>query len=120
MPRALAITRADNAAVDLREVAKRSNAADVPRRMLALALVLEGYNRGEASDLCGMDRQTLRDWVICYNVEGVAGLADRISSGPKPRLIQEQEALVADLVRKGPDPARTAWCAGAGWIELAS
>jgi hypothetical protein len=28
--------------------------------MLALALVLEGYKRGEAGKLCGMDRQTLR------------------------------------------------------------
>jgi len=29
----------------------------------ALALVLEGYKRGEAGKLCGMDRQTLRDRV---------------------------------------------------------
>jgi hypothetical protein len=37
--------------------------ADAPRR-LALALVLEGYKRGEAGKLCGIDRQTLRDWVL--------------------------------------------------------
>jgi transposase len=49
-----------------------------------------------------MDRQTLRDWVIRYNAEGVAGLSDRVSSGPKPRLSPEQEAAVAELVRKGP------------------
>jgi transposase len=28
-----------------------------------------------------------------------------MAGGPKPRLTPEQEALVADLVRKGPDPA---------------
>ncbi|MGI9486671.1 MAG: helix-turn-helix domain-containing protein [Geminicoccaceae bacterium] len=30
--------------------------------MLCLALVLEGANRAEAAQICGMDRQTLRGW----------------------------------------------------------
>jgi transposase len=41
--------------------------------MLALALVLEGKSRKEAAESCGMDRQTLRDWVIRYNAEGLPG-----------------------------------------------
>ena len=106
MPKALAITRADHTASELREVATRSNDADATRRMLALALVLEGYKRGEAGKLCGMDRQTLRDWVLRYNAEGIAGLCNRIAAGPKPRLTPEQEATVAELVRKGPDLAK--------------
>jgi len=105
MPKALAITCADYTAAALREVATRGNDADATRRMLALALVLEGYKRGEAGKLCGMDRQTLRDWVIRYNAEGIAGLCNRIAAGPKPRLNPEQEAAVAELVRKGPDLA---------------
>ena len=105
MPKALAITRADHTASELREVATRSNDADATRRMLALALVLEGYKRGEAGKLCGMDRQTLRDWVLRYNAEGIAGLCNRIAAGPKPRLNPDQEAAVAELVRKGPDLA---------------
>ena len=35
-----------------------------------------------------------------------AGLSDRTSPGPKPRLTPEQEAAVAELVRKGPDLAK--------------
>ena len=35
---------------------------DAARRMLALALVLEGASRGDAARAAGMDRQTLRDW----------------------------------------------------------
>jgi transposase len=89
-----------------RQAAAGSNDANAARRMLGLALVLEGYARGEAARLCGMDRQTLRDWVIRYNAEGVAGLSDRTSPGPKPRLTPEQEAAVAELVRKGPDLAK--------------
>ena len=53
MPKALAITRADHTASELREVATRSNDAVATRRMLALALVLEGYKRGRS-------RQALR------------------------------------------------------------
>ena len=105
MPKALTITRDDSTAAELREAATRSNDADATRRMLALALVLEGYKRGEAGKLCGMDRQTLRDWVLRYNAERIAGLCNRIAAGPKPRLTPQQEAAVAELVRKGPDRA---------------
>jgi hypothetical protein len=41
-------------------------------RMLALALVLDGVDRKTAAETCGMDRQTLRDWVHRYNAEGLA------------------------------------------------
>lgn len=96
MPIALTITRDDYTAAELREAATHSNDADATRRMLALALVLEGYKRGEPGNLCGIDRQTLRDWVLRYNAEGIGGLCNRMAAGPKPRLTPEREALVAD------------------------
>ncbi len=52
-----------------------------------------------------MDRQTLRDWVIRYNTDGVAGLSDRVPPGPAFRLTPEQRAELAALVERGPDPA---------------
>ncbi|MBC4019433.1 winged helix-turn-helix domain-containing protein, partial [Siccirubricoccus deserti] len=74
--------------------------------MLAIALVLEGRSRAEAAESCGMDRQTLCDWVHRYNAEGLAGLADRRGAvGVKPRLTPEQEAQVDAWVESGPDPA---------------
>jgi transposase len=75
------------------------------RRMLALAHVMDGKSRGEAAGSCGMDRQTLRDWVHRYNAEGLAGLSDRVAPGAKPRLSRAQEAEVAELVRQGPNLA---------------
>ena len=98
MPEALAIARDDYMAAELREAAAHSNDAGATRRILALALVLEGYKRGEAGKLCGMDRQTLRDGVLRYNAEGIAGLCNQIAAGPKPRLTPPQEAAVAELV----------------------
>ncbi len=99
----VAITRTGLDAAGLRRGAARTRDAASARRMLALALVLEGAGRAEAARLCGMDRQTLRDWVHRYNAEGLAGLSDRPQSGPKPRLAAEQEAEVAGWVEAGPD-----------------
>jgi transposase len=68
--------------------------------------VLEGCSRETAARHAGMDRQTLRDWVHRYNVEGLAGLYDRHRPGPKPRLNPEQAAELETLVERGPDPDR--------------
>ncbi|WP_043344038.1 helix-turn-helix domain-containing protein, partial [Belnapia moabensis] len=74
---AVVITRQDLSADALRQAAARSRDANAARRMLALALVLEGQSRTDAAATCGMDRQTLRDWVHRYNAEGLAGLVNR-------------------------------------------
>jgi transposase len=75
------------------------------RRILALAMVLDGRPRGEAASLNGMDRRTLSDWVHRYNAEGIDGLKTRKSPGQAPRLTKEQKAELYDLVVKDFDPA---------------
>ena len=77
----VAITRMDMSAAALRAAAKRSGDARQASRILAIAMVLDGFSREEAARLCGMDRQTLRDWVHRYNKAGLDGLADRGRSG---------------------------------------
>src|SRR4051795_9252064 len=100
------ITRHELGAGELRREARRCRDGAASRRMLALALVLEGASREEAARVAGMDRQTLRDWVHRYNAEGLAGLRDRPRSGRRPRLSPEQEAELAAAVERGPDPDR--------------
>jgi transposase len=102
----IAITRRELGAGELRREAARCRDAAASRRMLALALVLEGSSRAEAARHAGMDRQTLRDWVHRYNAEGLPGLRDRPRSGRRPRLSPEQEAELATAVEQGPDPDR--------------
>ena len=102
----VAVTRKEPGAGDLRGEARRCRDGAASRRMLALALVLEGASRAEAARAAGMDRQTLRDWVHRYNAEGLAGLHDRPRPGRKPRLTPEQEAELAAAVERGPDPER--------------
>ena len=103
---AVVITRQDLSADALRQAAARSRDANAARRMLALALVLEGQSRTDAAATCGMDRQTLRDWVHRYNAEGLAGLVNRRAPGPTARLLTEQEAAVERWVEQGPDLER--------------
>src|SRR3982751_2847511 len=110
----VAITRKELGAVELRREARRCRDTAASRRMLALALVLEGASREEAARAAGMDRQTLRDWVRRYNAEGLAGLRDRPpaawrarpGSGRRRRLSPEREAELAAAVERGPDPDR--------------
>jgi transposase len=103
---AIEITRRELSAGELRDAAGRSRDANATRRMLALALVLEGHSRTDAAQMCGMDRQTLRDWVHRYNAEGIAGLSNRPAPGPEPRLSADQEAEVGEWIENGPDLQR--------------
>ena len=102
---AIAITRGDLSASELRLAAQRSKDSCQARRLLALAQVLDGHPRGEAARAGGMDRQTLRDWVHRYNAEGIEGLCDRRRPGRPPQLSAAQLAELAGLVEAGPDPA---------------
>lgn len=103
--RPVEITRAELSPLEVRRASARSRDADAARRMLAIALVIEGKSRKEAAESCGMDRQTLRDWILRYNEGGLAGLSDRVPPGPAPRLTSEQMIALAEIVEAGPDPA---------------
>jgi hypothetical protein len=53
------ITRLDLDPAGLRREARQASSVAASRRMLALALVLEGVSRAEAAQAAGMERQTL-------------------------------------------------------------
>lgn len=103
---AVEIARRELLAGELRREAARAKDAKASRRMLALALVLDGRSRREAAESCGMDRQTLRDWIHRYNAEGLPGLFDRPLPGRTPMLGSEQMSELATIVETGPDPER--------------
>lgn len=105
MTAGIEITRTDLDAEGLRRAASRADDAGAARRMLALALVLEGSSRMDAANICGMDRQTLRDWAHRYNEEGLAGLYDRKPPGRAALLTPAQKLEIAALVEQGPDVA---------------
>jgi len=58
-----------------------------------------------------MERQALRDAVVRYNAEGLAGLIDRPKGRPERRLTEGEEATLAAVILRGPDPDRDGVCA---------
>ena len=69
--------RTDLEAAELRRLARRERDGRVAARLIALANVLDGMSRKAAAHAAGMDRRTLRDWVIRFSAVGVAGLRDQ-------------------------------------------
>ena len=103
---AIGIVRNDLDAAGLRAAASASRDSSAARRMLALALVVEGVDRTTAARTCGMDRQTLRDWVHRYNEGGLAGLSNRHGGGPAQLLTPAQKDELKQIVLAGPDLAK--------------
>lgn len=103
--------RRDRTPVMLRKLAKAEEDARVARRLLAIANALDGMDRKAAAAAAGMDRQTLRDWVIRYNEHGVDGLVDRWGDGRPPRLAPDELAELYAIVMAGPDPEIDGICA---------
>ena len=67
--------RGDYSAAELRALPRRSKNVNQSRRLLSLAAVRDGMDRGSAAKIGGMDRQTLRD---CPSLQRVG------SGGPPP------------------------------------
>jgi transposase len=121
MGAALAI-RDDLTAAALRRHARREPNRRAALRMLAIANALDGLSRAEAARLAGMERQALRDAVVRYNAEGLAGLRDRPKPGRPQRLSEGEQAASAARVFTAPDPDKdgvSAWTRAdlCRWLE---
>ncbi len=99
--------RKDRTPTALRKLAKSIEDARVARRVLAIANALDGMSREDAAKSAGMDRQTLRDWVLRYNAHGIDGLLDRWNGGRPPTFTVEEQAKIVEIVLAGSDPETT-------------
>jgi transposase len=114
--------RTDCSSADLRGFARRCSDADQVRRLLAVALILDGGSRSEAAKIAGVTLQIVRDWVLRFNECGFDGLATRKAPGRASILNDEQRAKLASIVETGPIPAahgvvRWRLCDLAQWIR---
>lgn len=113
--------RTDYTSADLRRFARRSGDADQVRRLLAVALILDGGSRSEAAKVAGVTLQIVRDWVLRFNEGGPDGLATRRAPGRASILNDDQRARLAAIVEAGPIPAahgvvRWRLCDLAQWV----
>ena len=97
--------RTDYTAGEVRRLAKQAKDAGQARRLLAIAAVLDGASREDAAKIGGMDRQTLRDWVIRFNEQGPDGLINIPSPGAPPKLDDTHRAFLARTMEEGAIPA---------------
>ena len=103
MSAAVKIVCMEHTAAELRAFAVKSRDPAQSRRLLAIAMLLDGASRLDAARQAAMDRQTLRDWVHRYNEMGVDGLVSRTAPGPAPKLTEAQMQELRGLVVAGPD-----------------
>jgi transposase len=99
--------RTDLPAAELRRLARREEDRAAAARLQAIAGALEGLAWAEAARLASMERQALRDAVLRYNAEGLAGLHDRPRPGRPTRLDAAQQATLKQVVLDGPDVEAT-------------
>jgi transposase len=97
--------RTDYSSDRLRGLAARVKDVGQARWLLAIAAVLDGHSRTEAAKIGGMDRQTLRDWVIRFNAQGPDDLVNKPSPGGPSKLSDAHKAVLARIVEEGPMPA---------------
>lgn len=96
--------RSDYSGDDLRRLAKLSRDADQTRRLLSLAVILDGGSRSDAARTGGVGLQVVRDWVLRFNKGGPDALIDGKAPGRMPILIDDQRAALAAVVDAGPNP----------------
>lgn len=97
--------RSDYTSTDLHRCARRCGDGDQVRRLLAVALILDGGSRSEAAKVAGVTLQIVRDWVLRFNEGGPDRLATRKAPGRASILNDEQRARLAEIVEAGPIPA---------------
>ena len=93
-------------APELRRLAKKEPRRRTAQRMLAIANALDGMSRAEAARSAGTERQALRDAVLRFNAEGLAGLVDRPYGRRPERLSEGEQAVLVNRFLRGPDPEK--------------
>ena len=113
--------RTDFDGASLRRLAKTTRNATQSRRLLALAVIYDGWSRTDAARIGGVGLQIIRDWVVRFNARGPEGLINSKPPGAPSKLSDEHRRALARMVEAGPIPAihgvvRWRRCDLARWI----
>lgn len=96
--------RSDYTANGLRQLARSSRDAKQVGRLIALTATYDGANRTLAARIRGVALQIVHDWIVRFNLESPAGLADRKEPGREPSLTAKHGAALALVVGISPRP----------------
>ena len=101
MPAPLRITNTDCTANQLRKFARRCKNNRQGCRMRAIARKLGGMAPKEIAQRSGTTIQSIGDWTIRFDQDGIDGLADSSRTGRPGCLNQHQRALLEERVEAG-------------------
>jgi len=71
------------------------------RRQKAVALWREGIGPGDIADRLGVDRRSVHRWLAAYEEEGEGGLAAVPAPGRPPKLSEEEQAELVEMLLEG-------------------
>ena len=100
------VDQSDHTPETLESMSHECKDDNLGRRLRAIAMILRGVSRGEVGHAHGVDRQTVRDWVIRFNEFGPDGLRDQPRGGGTCRLSEDQLAELAEILKEGPSVER--------------
>src|SRR5215469_8613195 len=110
--------RSDYDAKALRRLAKASRDADQTRRLLAPAAIYDGGSRGDGAEIGGVGLQTVRDWVLRFNAEGLADNPDSSSARMARRRSSRMRRRWGTVIPRSSSIARS-WLINAVRLDLA-
>jgi hypothetical protein len=87
----------------LRALVLGEKAGSVTRRLLSLVTIYDGGSRADAARFGGVGLQTIRDWVLRFNLRGPDGLVDGKSTGHPSKLNNEQRRALVAMIKGWPD-----------------
>ena len=96
--------RDDFSAVDLCRMARQSDDANQTRRLLAIAVILDGGSGSDAARTGEVGLQVIRDWVLRFNEGGPEALRTRKAPGKPSILTDDLRTKLAAAVEAGPKP----------------
>jgi putative transposase len=117
MGQAIAV-RTDYTSGKLRQLVKRAKDAAQARRLLAIAAVLDGASREEAATAGGLDRQTLRGWVIRFNEQGASAWSTCLRRVRAASSMTSTRRFSPASWRRARFLQSSAWCAGPAIVRL--
>ena len=87
---------------ELEDIRKQSDSQRVRDRAHGILLSDEGYTINEISDIFRVDRDTVSRWIKKWEKDGIEGLYDKLRSGRKPTLTEEEQEILRELINENP------------------
>ena len=87
---------------ELEYFARKCKDHRVERKARAIIMALLGFSRTVAARSQGVGTQTVRDWVLAYNAEGLDGLQPAPNQGRPSRLSEDDRKTIVHKVLDGP------------------